>query len=31
MFEKLDPARRINLFESKDDKGLLSEDNILPS
>lgn len=31
MFEKLDPSRRINLFESKDDKGLLSEDNILPS
>ena len=31
MFDKLDHARRINLFESKEDKGLLSEDNILPS
>jgi hypothetical protein len=31
MFDKLDYTRRINLFESKEDKGLLSEDNILPS
>ena len=31
MFDKLDHTRRINLFESKEDKGLLSEDNILPS
>jgi len=31
MFSVLDASRKINLFESKDNEGLLSENNILPS
>jgi hypothetical protein len=31
MFDRLSSNKRMNLFESKNDEGLLSEDNILPS